>query len=472
MTPNRSSDSCTTILVGKDASYDGSTIVARTEDSQNGVFTPKKFIVVQPEDQPRHYRSVLSRFEIDLPDNPVRYTAVPDAIPKDGIWGEAGINRYNVAMSETETITTNSRVLGADPLVESGIGEEDMLTLVLPYVQTAREGVLRFGKLLEEYGTYESNGVAISDVNEIWWLETIGGHHWMARRVPDDAYVTNPNQLGSDRFEFDRPEEFLCDPDLKDFVERYHLALDFDGSSFNPRYAFGSQRDKDRHYNTPRAWDIQRFLNPEVEQDPRSFFLPWCQKPYRKITIEDVKYVLSSHYQDSAYDPYGSEGDSHSRRTFRTIGINRTSQTAILQLRPNRPQETTGIQWLCYGSMPFNTAVPFFTQVDTTPDYFANTTEKVTTDSFYWTNRIIAGLADAHYSHHVGDLEDYQESTMALGHARIGRVDLALAAGETVDFEKENQEMSDQIQEATDRLLDKILLDASNLMTNHFSLSD
>ena len=84
-------------------------------------------------------------FEIDLPDNPVRYTAVPDAIPKDGIWGEAGINRYNVAMSETETITTNSRVLGADPLVESGIGEEDMLTLVLPYVQTAREGVLRLG---------------------------------------------------------------------------------------------------------------------------------------------------------------------------------------------------------------------------------------------------------------------------------------------------------------------------------------
>ncbi|MXI72527.1 hypothetical protein GR255_26095, partial [Mycobacterium tuberculosis] len=33
----------------------------------------------------------------------------------------------------------------------------------------------------------------------------------------------------------------------------------------------------------------------------------------------------------------------------------------------------------------------------------------------------------------------------------------ALAAGETVDFEAENQAMSDQIQEATDQLLDKIL---------------
>ena len=472
MRKRESADSCTTILVGKNASYDGSTIVARTEDSQNGVFTPKKLIVVKPEDQPRHYKSILSSFEIDLPDNPVRYTAVPDAIPKDGIWGEAGINVYNVAMSETETITTNSRVLGADPLVESGIGEEDMLTLVLPYVKTAREGVLRLGKILEEYGTYESNGIAISDVNEIWWLETIGGHHWMARRVPDDAYVTNPNQLGSDYFEFGNPDEFLCDPDLENFVTEHHLILDQEGKGFNPRYAFGSQKDKDRHYNTPRAWAIQHFLNPEIEQDPLSFEIPWCQKPYRKVTIEDVKYVLSNHYQDTIYDPYGPEGDQVSQRTFRTIGINRTSQTAILQLRPNKPQETTGIQWISYGSMPYNTAVPFFTQVDTTPDYFANTTAKVATDSFYWANRIIAGLADPHYAHHVGDLDDYQESTMAWGHARINKVDCALAAGETVDFEAENQAMSDQIQEATDQLLDKILLDASNLMTNHFSLSD
>ena len=472
MRKRESADSCTTILVGKNASYDGSTIVARTEDSQNGVFTPKKLIVVKPEDQPRHYKSVLSTFEIDLPDNPVRYTAVPDAIPKDGIWGEAGINVYNEAMSETETITTNSRVLGADPLVESGIGEEDMLTLVLPYVKTAREGVLRLGKILEEYGTYESNGIAISDVNEIWWLETIGGHHWMARRVPDDAYVTNPNQLGSDYFEFGNPDEFLCDPDLENFVTEHHLILDQEGKGFNPRYAFGSQKDKDRHYNTPRAWAIQHFLNPEIEQDPLSFEIPWCQKPYRKVTIEDVKYVLSNHYQDTIYDPYGPEGDQVSQRTFRTIGINRTSQTAILQLRPNKPQETTGIQGISYGSMPYNTAVPFFTQVDTTPDYFANTTAKVATDSFYWANRIIAGLADPHYAHHVGDLDDYQETTMSWGHARINKVDRALAAGETVDFEAENQAMSDQIQEATDQLLDKILLDASNLMTNHFSLSD
>ena len=98
---------CTTILVGKDASYDGSTIIARNEDSANGEFNPKRFIVVRPSEQPRHYRSVLSHVEVDLPDNPLQYTAVPNADNKEGIWGEAGVNEANVAMSATETLTTN-----------------------------------------------------------------------------------------------------------------------------------------------------------------------------------------------------------------------------------------------------------------------------------------------------------------------------------------------------------------------------
>ncbi|AMF85207.1 C69 family dipeptidase [Streptococcus mutans] len=463
---------CTTILVGKKASYDGSTIIARTEDSQNGVFCPKKFEVIKSEAQPKHYRSVLSNFEIDLPDNPLSYTSVPNALDNEGIWAEAGINAANVAMSATETITTNARVLGADPLVASGIGEEDMLTLVLPYIQSAREGVERLGKLLEEYGTYESNGIAFSDINEIWWLETIGGHHWIARRVPDDAYVTNPNQLGIDHFEFNNPDDYRYSNDLKDFIADNHLDLTYSNEHFNPRYAFGSQKDKDRHYNTPRSWAIQRFLNPEIEQDPRSFFIPWCQKPYRKITVEDIKYVLSNHYQDTNFDPYGSEGDRLSQTTFRTIGINRTSQTALLQLRPNQTPETRGIQWLSYGSMPFNTMVPFFTQVSKTPAYFANTSARVTTDNFYWTNRLIAALADSHYHRHEGNLEAYVEKTMAAGHAMIHRVDEALAKGEEVEFEGENQAMSDFIEEQTQVLLEQILFDASNLMTNRYGVSD
>ena len=47
---------CTTLLVGKNASYDGSTIVARNEDAPSGEFTAKRYNIVKPSDQPRHYR--------------------------------------------------------------------------------------------------------------------------------------------------------------------------------------------------------------------------------------------------------------------------------------------------------------------------------------------------------------------------------------------------------------------------------
>ena len=154
---------CTTVLVGKKASNDGSTMIARTDD---GHFDVKKLIVVEPKPQKKSYKSVLSHVEIELPEKALRYTACPSVDPKNGIWAATGINEANVAMTATETITSNPRVLAADPLVElrkpksrrekevpGGIGEEDIVVLVLPYIRSARDGVERLPPLLGGYGT-------------------------------------------------------------------------------------------------------------------------------------------------------------------------------------------------------------------------------------------------------------------------------------------------------------------------------
>ena len=317
---------CTTILVGKKASYDGSTLMARNEDCGPEKFKPKKFVVVNPEEQPRHYVSVLSGVTIDLPENPMRYTAMPNALEDAGIWGEAGVNACNVAMSETETITSNPRVQGADPLVEGGIGEEDMLTIVLPYIHSAREGVQRLGELIAQYGTYEMNGIGFQDVDEIWWFESIGGHHFIAKRVPDDAYVVMPNQQGIDTFDFvdafGAQKEHICSPDLIEFIEKNHLDLTMEPcalaetTDFDVRAAFGSHTDSDHSYNTPRAWYMLRYLNPHTcvwdgenaDYTPESDDLPWSMEPEHKVTIEDVKYVLSSYYQGTPFNPYARHG--------------------------------------------------------------------------------------------------------------------------------------------------------------------
>ena len=104
---------CTTILVGKKASYDGSTMIARNDDSGSGHFTAKKFTVVHPEDLPKVYRSVLSHVEVPLPEGAMRFTAMPNAVEGKGIWAASGVNAANVGMTATETITSNPRVLGA-----------------------------------------------------------------------------------------------------------------------------------------------------------------------------------------------------------------------------------------------------------------------------------------------------------------------------------------------------------------------
>ena len=480
---------CTTILVGKNASFDGSTMVARTEDAPSGVFRAKKFVNVAPEEQPRKYKSVISKVEIDLPNNPVRYTAVPNAILDNGIWGQCGANEYNVSMSATETITSNERVLGADPLVDCGIGEEDIYTIVMPYIASAREGVTFLGNLLEKYGTYEMNGIAFQDENEIWWLETIGGHHWMARRVPDNSYVIMPNQLGIDKFDFDdafgAKKEFMCSADLLDFVKKYHLDLSIDGD-FNPRHAFGSRSDADHTYNTPRAWILQRYFNPtsntydgiNADYRPDSDNLPWARIPEKKITVEDIKYALSHHYQGTEYDSYSKDIHSVKKGTLRPIGINRTNFLGLVQIRPYMPDELKCLQWLAIGSCVFNAIVPFYTNINRTPDYLANTTNQVTTENFYWTNRLIAALCDAHFADTASHIERYQLKVQSQSTALINKYDEKFIAEKiskdnAKDFlEKANEDIADELKVQTDDLLDKALYTASCNMKNKFSRSD
>ena len=479
---------CTTILVGKNASYDGSTMIARNDDSGSGHFMPKKFVVVHPEDHPAVYHSVISHVEIPLPGNPLRMTAMPNAIEGKGIWAAAGVNAANVGMTATETITSNPRVLGADPLVPGGIGEEDLVMLVLPYIRSAREGVQRLGQLLETYGTYEMNGIAFQDVDEIWWLETIGGHHWMARRVPDDVYVVMPNQLGIDAFDmedaFGEQKEFLCSADLREFLAENHLDLSTDGV-LNPRDAFGSHDDADHVYNTPRAWYMLRTLNPntfvwdgpDADYTPRSDDLPWCMNPEKKLTPEDVKYVLSAHYQGTPYDPYASYGDKSQRGMYRSIGINRNNFMALIQMRPDVPAEQSAIEWVAYASNAFNTMVPFYANVETTPAYLSCTTGEVSTDSFYWVSRMIAAMTDASYARSLIHAERYELAVLSASRALVKEYDAKLsaepdAARRAALREEANEAIAKMLKAKASDTLDKVLFELSSGMKNAFARSD
>ena len=484
--------SCTTVLVGKRASNDNTTMISRTDD---GHFDVKKTIVVEPEKQPRKYKSKIAHLEIELPDDPMRYTGCPSVDNKNGVWATTGINEAGVGMSATETLTSNPRVLSADPLVEykpakgrqkavpGGLGEEDFVVVVLPYIHSAREGVVRLGSLLEKYGTYEINGIAFNDENEIWWLDTIGGHHWIATKVPDDRVVINPNQFGTDSFDLDdafgKQESHMCSADLREFIRDYNLDCGRNGE-FDPRKIFGSRRDMDHVYNTPRAWFIGRYLapvshswdGPDAEFHPESDNLPWSLVPDRKVTIEDVQYLLSAHFQGTPWDPYGRRELGLSGK-YRSIGINRTGVTHINQIRSNVPDEIKGVEWICYGCTTFSCWVPVYTNVASMPDYISKVTLDVSTDNLFWASRLIGAMADKDYDHCIQDIERYQDAVNIRARQIIIEYDKKMI--ETGDYslaEEANKRICEMAKEETTKALGRILQTSSVRMKNNSKLSD
>lgn len=454
----KKSSDCTEILVGKAASMDGSTIVARNEDGY-GPINPIKFVVHPATDQKQAtFTSAVTGVNVSLPDHAYRYTGTPQADQSDGQYEEAGINEFNVGMSATETTATNARVLGYDPLVNDGINEEAMITLVLPYVKTAKEGAQRLGALLEKYGTGESNSIAFNDKNEIWYLETAGGHHWAAMRLPEDSYAIAPNQTLMQEVNLDDPDNFLVATDLVDFVTKYHLNPT--PGTFNFREIFGTHGEDDAYYNTPRTWYGQKLFNPEVtDQQPTDQDMPFTRQPSKKIAIEDVEFFLSSHYNGTPYDPFGTfaSGSADDQRKYRPIAMDRNQCSSILQIRNDVDDDHAAIQWIAMGFFAYAPYVPFFTNINDTPEDYKNTTTEVSVDNVYWLNKTLSVLIEPHFHEFVESVNAFREGCQSYGRARVAATDANLTGDATTFLTKSNAETAGEVSKRTHALFNDLV---------------
>ena len=181
-------------------------------------------------------------------------------------------------------------------------------------------------------------------------------------------------------------------------------------------------------------------------------------------------------YQGTAYDCYGSKGTAASRNAYRPIGINRNSQLAVLQIRPYVPEPLRCIQWMAFGSNVFNALVGLYANVDAFPEYLSNTTDRVTTENFYWANRVIAALADARFHETGAKVESYQEKIGALGHEMLRETDRAVAGLAEADIPaalaKANDDLCAELKDQTEKLLASVLYTTSCAMRNGFAMSD
>lgn len=413
---------CTSVMVGKKASIDGSTFIARNEDRVKAI-EPKQFLV-QPAVHDRHetYVSAYNHLTVPLPANGMRYTATPSVDQSAGPNEEDGFNEANVGESATESVYANERVLAYDPFVKNGLAEDSMTTLVLPYIHSAREGVQRLGELVAKYGSAEGNGVQFNDQNEVWYMEIATGHHWVAVRIPDDCYAVAANQIAIEQIDFDDHDNYMWSDGIQEFVNIHNLNPDHD--QWNFRHIFGTNTKKDHHYNTPRVWFAQRYLNPiaAANQTPESPDMPFIRKPERKISVEDIQYILKSHYNETKYDPLG-DGSEHERKVYRAIALSRTAQSHILQMRNNVDAKHAAIQWVEFGLPSFCAYVPFFANADDTDASYRQFPKKMNLKSAYWLNEALAMVVEAHYNQFMEQDEDYQKELSEWARRKICAVD-------------------------------------------------
>ena len=463
---------CTSIMVGKKASMDGSTFISRNEDRVKAI-EPKKFLV-HPAVTGRHetYVSPYNKLTVPLPENAMRYSATPSLDQSAGPNEEDGFNEANVGESATESVYANGRVLAYDPFVKNGLAEDSMTTLVLPYIHSAREGVEYLGKLVATYGAAEGNGVQFIDQNEVWYMEIATGHQWVAVRIPDDCYAVAPNQIMIEKVDFKDPDNYMWSDGIRDFVTEHDLNPDLD--QWNFRHIFGTSTKLDRHYNTPRVWFAHRYLSPNnaADQHPEDSDMPFIRKAERKISVEDIEYLLGSHFNETKYNPVG-EGDPDDIRRYRSIGLCRTAQSHILQVRPH-DTGTQAILWIAFGIPGFSAYVPFFGNATDTDDSYSKLPKKMDFDHAFWLDEALAEIVEAHLGEFYNDDQDFIKEMHSWTRRKIHEADVVATQKSGQDLTdyltSQNHEIAQYCNNKTRELIFKLLTKGTELSKINYKM--
>ena len=383
---------CTTIIIGKEQTADGSMIVARSEDWD--AMEAKNYEIFEGTDNgPREFVAKDSPFRCELPEKALGYSAL-SPYNLHGHWGSAGFNTAGVGMSATESIFSNDEVLKHDPLVENGVAENSVFNITLPYVHTAREGVERLGMLIEKYGIAEGFGIGFVDSKEIWYLETACGHRWLACRMPKDQYFVTGNQSRFRTYDPNDKENYLASADLIEFAEKHGLYNPAQGA-FDFHEAYARDIKLDTTYNYPRVWGLQQFFSPEIKNDVTKNTFPVFAKAAHKVTLTELRTAFRFHYDNTEHDPYLN---SNPKEPYRPVSIFRTTQTHLLQVRPELPQAIGCVNYVAMGMADLGVFLPLYQGITSYPEAYTKGNGESSDDSAYWKFRKIMVLGMTNYN--------------------------------------------------------------------------
>ena len=330
-----------------------------------------------------------------------------------------GVNEDGVAIGGIVNLSRdrNIKARKADPLVDKGIPAA-ISYIAIQRSRSAKQCVRMIGEFFNSYGISEAVGIAVADKDEIWYLETGGGSHWAAIKIPADACWIQGNSY---RIGFIDPGEtgVLASPGIKSFARENNL-WDPAEAFFNFSKAFGGRKQRmkaERTTDSRKFWRVYDKLNPSEKINPNRKKYPTFVRPEKKITLKRLTSLLSDEYRGSKYYPYAADTivnidttykvdsiyqadtlikkdsilltdttytlDTISMDTF-PIADESTAYSSIIEIRGGFMSELKSIIWASPGNPVTTPFIPFYFGIKDIPEHFNSPKRGVKRASIYF----------------------------------------------------------------------------------------
>jgi len=373
---------CTMILVGKDASTDGSVFLAHNNDLPGDIAS---LINITPAQKHHIGENIDFKNGLFLPQASQTYRMLMMSCYYGFSEGDAkAINEYQVAIAGGTSLKEdrNDRARELDPLIKGGVTGY-VRYIALQRSKTARECVEFIGQMYSQYGIAYPSGVGVADPNEIWYIEAGGGKCWAAQRIPDNSYLVVANGYRIGEINPNDKKNFIIPPYLIDYA--LEKGLWKPGKQFfNFAKVFGGKKRKQgSYYNTRRIWRVQRLLTPSFKQSPDFSLNPMTLEPDEKVSLSKLIEILRDYYKGTPFD-VSTTKNSSPQESERAIGVFNTVHTSIIQLRGNLPADIGAVLWGGLSSSLTTPYIPYYIGIKKVHSLYRTAGPKFSDDSAFW----------------------------------------------------------------------------------------
>ena len=390
--------SCTSIMVGKKASADGSVITSHTCDSWY-----RTWMTVRP-------AADYKEGEMENIYDGRMHTEWVEDMSKVVVKGQIPQVSHTYRVLDTSYPCLNEKQLGMGETTISGRDTlrnkngmfmiEELQRVALERCTTAREAIKLMGELVKQYGYGDSGEcLTIADTKEVWIFEIFGegadkiGGVWAAQRIQDDEVAVSANIPRISTLNLKDKNNYMASDNVFDVAKRLGLWDGKEPFKFWKAYGGPNYSGDWKNYST-REFFIYTSLAPSLGLTEDMEEMPLGVKPEKLVTVEEVACLLGSYYEgtekdlsgrlkvaqrnrktgemDTIVSPvanpwmrsdeialYAALGDDKMKWT-RTVAVPQCAYSTIIQLRDWLPDAVGGVVWMSLDNPGESPRFPIF----------------------------------------------------------------------------------------------------------------